>query len=203
VSIFDKRADPAECDPARLVELVKSGDRAALDYITRCYGARLVAVGRSRCRDEQWAQDAVQDALLSAAEHLEDFRGDGSLEGWLMRMVTNACNRMRRGRKNDPALHSELGDEVGGDTSLPSDSAQQSQLAEALSAALETLPPDDRAIVLLSEVNGWRGPEIAEAMGISPAAVRTRLSRSRRRLRDQLAPVWTEWLDAPEKEGES
>lgn len=190
MTIFEQPADAEECDADALVALVKAGDRAALDRITRCYGSRLIAVGRRHCRDAQVANDAVQDALLSAAENLDDFRGDGSIEGWLMRMVTNACRRMQRGRKNDPSLHTVFEDHETDTAPSPSESAEQSRLAEALDNALSMLSPEDRALVLLSDVNGWRGPEIAEAMGMSPGQVRTRLSRSRRRLRDELGPVW-------------
>lgn len=98
-AMFDPAADPALCDPDRLIELARAGDPEALERMTRCYGSRLIAVGRAHCRDAERARDAVQDALLAATEHLDDFRGDGSLEGWLVRMVARACYRMRRGRK--------------------------------------------------------------------------------------------------------
>ncbi len=186
--------DPALCDPEVLVALVRAGRRDALERMTRCYGARLIAVGRRQCGDADKARDAVQDALVSAAEHLTDFRGDGSLEGWLSTMVTRACRRMQRGRKNDPALHTELTPQTDGSVFPPPDQlAAQARLAAALDAALLTLPAGDRAMVLLADVNGWRAPEIAEAMQMTPGQVRTRLSRARARLRDELAPLWREW----------
>ncbi len=185
--------DPALCDPEVLVALVRAGRREALDRMTRCYGARLIAVGRRQCSDADQARDAVQDALVAAAEHLTDFRGDGSLEGWLSTMVTRACRRMQRGRKNDPALHAELSPQTVGQAPLPDELAAQARLAGALDTALLTLPPDDRAMVLLADVDGWRATEIAEAMAMTDGQVRTRLSRARRRLRDELAPLWREW----------
>jgi len=193
--IFDTSSDSAICNADELVALVRSGDREALDRMTRCYGAKLIAVGRKQCSDGERARDAVQDALLAAAEHLGDFRGDGSLEGWLVRMVTNACRQMQRGRKNDPSLHTELGEHRDADAAQPSpeERTAQAALAESLDSALQTLSPDDRALVLLADVNGWQSPEIAEAMGMTAAQVRTRLSRARRRLRDELGPVWREW----------
>jgi len=193
--IFDDASDSAICNAEELVALVRAGDREALDRVTRCYGAKLFAVGRKHCSDGERAQDAVQDALLAATEHLRDFRGDGSLEGWLVRMVTNACRQMQRGRKNDPALHTELEGDRDPDGSLPSpeDSTAQAALAASLDTALQTLSPDDRALVLLADVNGWNSPEIAEAMGMTANQVRTRLSRARRRLREELGPVWRDW----------
>ena len=193
MAIFDTSSDPALCNADELIALVRAGDREALDRMTRCYGAKLMAVGRKQCSDSERARDAVQDALVSAAEHLTDFRGDGSLEGWLVRMVTNACRQMQRGRKNNPALHTEFADEDSSIEPDPEQSTAQARLAQSLDAALQTLAPDDRALVLLADVNGWRGPEIAEAMEMTAGQVRTRLSRARRRLRDELGPIWREW----------
>jgi RNA polymerase sigma-70 factor (ECF subfamily) len=154
--------------------------------MTRCYGARLVAIGKAHCGDQ--GRDAVQDALVSAAEHLEDFRGDGSLEGWLTRMVINACRRIQRGRKNDPSLHVEI------DVPTPqAPDIERRDLAKALGDALSALPPDDRAAVLLADVEGWSTAEIADALDMSPGQARTRLSRSRKRLRSLMASTWQSW----------
>ena len=177
------RAD--RCDPDRLIALAQAGDLQALDDLTRCYGARLLAVGRRACADEQQAEDAVQDALLNAAERLDQFRGEGRLDSWLARMVANACNHMRRGRKNDPAWHDAEADPQGGPD--PEQEAARLELAERLNAALLDLPAQDRTLVLLADVEGFKGPEIAERMGLSPVVIRKRLSRARSRLREQLS----------------
>src|SRR5262245_6895640 len=95
------------CNPDRLTTLARSGDPRALDDITRCYGERLLAAGRRHCRTVSEAEDAVQDALVTAATKLDSFRGDGSLEGWLVRIVASACRRMSRGRKNATELHDD------------------------------------------------------------------------------------------------
>lgn len=190
----DRIDPPAICDPHDLVRMVKNGELEALDRITRCYGERLLAVGRRQCRDDSKAEDAVQDALLSAGQHLRDFRGDGSLEGWLIRMVTNACRHMQRGRKNDPSLHSDVAD-----TSPPSiddspeTTAVRSEMAAALGDALLRLQPRDRALLLLADAEGWRATELAEGLGMTPENVRTRMSRARKRLREELGTMWQEW----------
>jgi len=192
----DREAEvPALCDPSELVRMVKAGELEALDRMTRCYGERLLSAGRKHCRDEDRARDAVQDALLSAGEHLQDFRGDGSLEGWLVRMVANACHRMRRGRKNDPQWHTVL-DEFGAppaEDGSPEEGAMRGELAVALGDALLRLEPKDRALLLLSDGEGWKAPELAESLEMTPGALRTRLSRARKRLREELEPVWREY----------
>ena len=179
---------PVRCDPERLLALMQAGDMRALDDLTRCYGDRLAAVGRRWCRDEADAEDAVQDALVSAGEHMTQFRGEGPVEGWLSRMVANACRRMRRGRKNDPALHLPADEarslEAAGPT--PEDRAERGEVAVALGELLLGLSAEDRTVLLLSEAEDWRAPEIAGRIGSTPGAVRTRLSRLRARLRDGL-----------------
>ncbi len=177
---------PTFCDPEMMVALMRAGNIQALDHMTRCFGRRLLDVGKRYCRTETEAEDAMQDALLAAGKHLKDFRGEGSIEGWLVRMVTNACHHLRRGRKNDPALH-DPGAVLMSSKSSPEDSAQAGQLALALGNALLALSPNDRTIVLLAEAEGWTGPEIAEKLGVSPGAIRVRLSRARTKLRKRLA----------------
>lgn len=187
-----------ECHPDLIVRLVRAGDLAALDRISRCYGAHLLAVGRRVCRDDERARDAVQDALLAAGQHLDQFRGEGSVEGWLVRMVANACRSWRRGRKDDPAWNAPLDDDepaCGGAADRPDDGAARSELAAALRTALLALSPIDRAVLLLTQVDGWRPVDVARQLDLSPESVRARLSRTRRRLRAELASAGAGWID--------
>lgn len=179
------------CDPDRLTELVRSGDPDALDRITRCYGDRLLAAGRRHCRTTEEAGDAVQDALVVAATRLDSFRGEGSLEGWLVRIVASACRRMSRGRKNAATLH-DADVELVSSFASPEAEAAAHEVGEALSDALLALGPEDRLIVLLSEVDGFDAPEIGVRTGLTAGAVRTRLTRIRQRLRAALEPLFGE-----------
>ncbi len=181
--------EPLPCDPQAIVALVRKGDIEALETLSRCYGERMLQVGRRRCRDEAAAQDAVQDAFLAAGENLQRFRGEGSLEGWLVRMVSNACSRMRRGQKNNPRLHVDAQDADLRYDLGPEQQALRGEILEAVGAAMVQLDPRDRALVMLADAEGWKAPEIAEATGMTPGAVRTRLSRARRTLRDHLSPL--------------
>ena len=173
------------CDPKELITLVRAGDLEVLDRVTQCHGARLMAVGRRYCKNEEDAADAVHDALISAGEHLHQFRGEGSVEGWLIRMVANACHRMRRGRKNDATLH-DTEVVLVDDKTNPETLTHRGEIAIALGEALQQLSARDRTIVLLAEAEDWTGPQIAEELGMSPGAVRTRLSRARTRIRKHL-----------------
>jgi RNA polymerase sigma-70 factor (ECF subfamily) len=179
-------AERDACDPVALAELVKRGDAAALDRMTRCYGDRLLRAGRRHCRTAEEAEDAVQDTLLVAANELGSFRGDGSVEGWLVRIVASACRRLGRGRKNDASAH-DPDAELADDAESPEALAARRELGELLNAALLELSPEDRLIVLLAEVEGRSGVEIAKETGLSHAAVRTRLTRLKGRLRASLS----------------
>lgn len=175
------------CNPSVLVRLVRGGSRDAVDRITRCYGQRLLSAGQRYCRTHSEAEDAVQDALLQASLHLGDFRAEGSLEGWLIRIVANACRRMSRGRKHDASRHTSH-DEPTSEAPSPFDLSCRGELGQAIQRALLDLDPIDRLVVLLSEVEGYRAPEIADELGLTAGAVRTRLSRLRARLRETLSP---------------
>ncbi len=177
-------ADPL-CDPDNIAALLRSGDVAVLDRLTRCYGRQLLAAGRRYCSSEEDARDAVQDAALGAWTYGEGFRGEGRVDRWLVRLVATACSRMRRGRKNDPALHVRDEEIVAGDDS-PEELAARAELAETLAEALQSLAPEDRAILILADARGWKGPEIAEALGLSHDVVRARISRAHKKLRGRL-----------------
>jgi len=195
-----ERACCDQCKPEEIVRLVRAGDREALDRVTRCYGRHLLAVGRRVCGDAESARDAVQDALLTAGQRLDQFRGEGTVEGWLVRMVANACRTRRRGRKNQADWNRPLDGAAAAPATgaAPDDDAARAELDAALSAALATLSATDRAIVLLTQLDGWSAAEVARALDLSgEEAVRARLSRARRALRAQLAAIWPDWSAAP------
>jgi RNA polymerase sigma-70 factor (ECF subfamily) len=181
------------CDPAEVAALVKAGDAAALERITRCYLDRLMGVGLCACRDPHAAQDAVQDAMVSAAQHLHQFRGDGSVEAWIARMVVNACRCGQRGRKNDPNWNRQLDEDPRPAEEDPARELERRQLAAALARAVDALPPIDRQLFIATQIEGLAAPEAAHRTGISPDAVRARLVRIRRRLRTTLADEWRDW----------
>ena len=166
--------------------LLQEGDLEVLDRVTRCFGDRLMLEARRRCRSPEEADDAVQDATLAAWRYGPGYRGEGRIESWLVRLVASACNRLRRGMKRDPSLHIADAELVAGDES-PEVLAARNLLAGALGEALQELSPRDRAIVLLADGQGMTGPEIASVLGMTPGAVRTRLSRAHSALRTGLA----------------
>jgi RNA polymerase sigma-70 factor (ECF subfamily) len=164
--------------------LVRGGSSEALDHITRCYGRRLLAAGRRHCRTSEEAEDAVQDALLTASQQLSSLRQDGALEGWLVRVVASACRRLGRGHKNAATLHAS--DAVLLANGDPEQDAARQELSQILEQLLLELSPQDRSLLLLSELEDFSAAEIGAELGLSAGAVRTRLSRLRARLVPEL-----------------
>jgi RNA polymerase sigma-70 factor (ECF subfamily) len=166
-----------DCSPERLMRLYREGHAQALDQITRCYSQRLLEAGRRHCRTLSEAEDAVQDALISAQEQLGALRDDHKLEPWLVKVVATACRRISRGLKNAAALDAEQ-IELFSDEDPERDAARR-ELGMALERLLLTLSPVDRSIVLLAELEDFGAAEIAAELGMTAGAVRTRLSRLR------------------------
>jgi RNA polymerase sigma-70 factor (ECF subfamily) len=162
------------------MRLVREGSAEGLDQITRCYSERLMAAGRRHCRTRTEAEDAVQEALVSAAQHLTELRDDSRLEGWLVRVVASACRRISRGHKNAPPIPTD--DEVEGETNDPEEEAARRELARLLERSLLELSAQDRSILLLAELEGFSSASIAAELGMTDGAVRVRLSRLRARL---------------------
>jgi RNA polymerase sigma-70 factor (ECF subfamily) len=173
------------CNAEYLKSLVRTRDPNALDRLARCYGERLLRAGRRHCRTGEEAKDAVQDTYVTAAMHMEDFRGDGSLEGWLVRIVASACRRMSRGLKNDANRHDDDLALVDA-TQSPEAETDQRAVTDWLNRALVSLPEDDRLVLLLASVEGLEGPEIAAQLNVTPNAARARLFRARAKLREAL-----------------
>lgn len=171
------------CDPTAVAELVRRGDTGALDRIAHCYLDHLRRVGRCACRTAPDAEDAVQDALLSAHEHLDRYRGEGTVEAWLSRMVVNACRMRQRGRKNDPAWNRPLDGAPEPHAEDMHECVARRALVERVAAALDDLPALDRQVFLMAEYEGHTAPAIAAHIDKTPDAVRARLTRIRRRLR--------------------
>jgi RNA polymerase sigma factor (sigma-70 family) len=166
--------------------LVREGSADALDQITRCYSERLLEAGRRHCRTGAEAEDAVQDALLVAAEHLNELRDDQRLEGWLVRVVASACRRIGRGRKNDSALHDSEAEPSAASKDDPEMELERRELGQLLERELLALAPRDRSILLLAELEDFSAAAIGAELGMTEGAVRTQLSRLRSRMAEAL-----------------
>ena len=138
------------------------------------------------------AEDASQEAFIAAFRNVKGFRG-GSFRAWLLRIATNSCyDQMRSGKRRqslslDRMLEEEPTWEPASGGESPEEYTLRSELARELSQALETLLPEQRAVLVLSDIEGFSYEEIAEATGELLGTVKSRLSRARAHMRAHFA----------------
>ncbi len=197
---FDRRVSPpaqppeqaariSEQDEAALVARVVAGDRAAFGVLVDRYAAVARRVARAVLGDPDDADDAAQDALLSALVKLEQYDPRRPFGPWLLRIVANAATDRRRRRKVRRTEPLDPGLAASG--TRPDTAAERSELSVRLRRALAELPERRRIAVVLFDVEGYAHAEIADILGIPEGTVRSEVFHARRRLRVLLAD-WKE-----------
>ena len=163
----------------------------------RRYNTRLFRAARAILKDDAEAEDAVQDAYLDAYRHIGEFRGGSQLGTWLVRIAVNHALMRLRKQKRDRVVvpfAAEAAREDRRDLD-PEDSTAEpasttllrAEVRRMLERRLDELPVAFRTVFILREVEEMSVEETAEALGIPPATVRTRLFRARALLRSALA----------------
>jgi RNA polymerase sigma-70 factor (ECF subfamily) len=155
-------------------------------------GDRLYALALRVTRDRALAADAVQEAFVAALEHVDEFRGEARLSTWLHRIVfTKSVDLLRRRGREAPLPPEGEGQELvhGAAWARPPDEILLSaETKQALEKALGELPPVQRAVFELRDVEGRPTEEVARILERPPTTARVYLHRARLRLRDLLAP---------------
>ena len=143
---------------------------------------------RQRCGNARDADDATQDAFEAAARYLSGYRGETPLKNWLYRLASSACVRMRRGRKNDHKLHDsfEEGQSSGVERMGRAVEAMLEARLSPLKKAMDGLASVDRAVLLLRDGEELSTREVAEALQLSEPAVKARLHRARKAVKQQV-----------------
>jgi RNA polymerase sigma-70 factor (ECF subfamily) len=181
-------------DDAELVEKARHGDEAALALLVETYAPKVLRFGRKLCGDATDAEDVMQQTLLSVVSHIGEFRGDSHFASWLFSIARSHCIKQRtRGaasRATEP-LERAADLEATVPRQAPDEAFSHEQLQKALDGAIQALEPAQREVLLLRDVEGLTAPEVAQALGESVDAVKSRLHRARKALRDQLTP-WFE-----------
>jgi len=190
------RAPEAVAEPeSELVARAAVGDEAAFETIMRRHNQLLFRTARSILKSDAAAEEAVQDAFLRAWLALDSFRAASKLSTWLVRIVTNeALGRLRRAKVRtipledamtspDPKMQLALADTPG---SGPELSASREQVRSLIEQQIDLLPDDYRTAFVLREVEGLSARDVAEALDIPVATVRTRAFRARKLLREGL-----------------
>lgn len=182
---------------AALLGRLRAGDEAAFSELVRRESTKLLSVARRILRSDEDAQDAVQDALLSAFQNLDGFEGNARLSTWLHRITVNAALMRLRSRKRhreDPIesllpVFAEDGHHriaVAAPQETVIDEIESAQIAAIVRAAIDELPDSYRVVLVLRDVEGLDTTETAAALGIGPDAAKMRLHRARQALRTLL-----------------
>jgi RNA polymerase sigma-70 factor (ECF subfamily) len=175
-----------------LVDRAQRGDARAFEALMRRYNRRLFRVARGVLKDDSAAEDAVQEAYLSAFTHLEDYRASGSFGAWLARIALNDALMLRRRMRTDTVSLEQLDEQPDGPecdtpslaaTSVTYDYVEALHARQLLERAIDGLQEDFRMVFILRRVEQMNVSETATALGINAATVRTRLYRAQRLLR--------------------
>jgi RNA polymerase sigma-70 factor (ECF subfamily) len=178
-----------------LIRRIAAGDRSAFESMMRQYNRRLYRLARSAMRNETDAEDALQEAYLSAYRSIGEFRGDSSLSTWLTRLVLNECmGRLRRSARRQnviPMVSSNTDIDVdnlpGNDTDPPDKAIGRAQMRALLERKLDELPESFRMVFVLRAVEEMTVEDTAQCLGLNEATVRSRHFRARGLLRESLA----------------
>ncbi len=199
--------DAPEPSDEHLVSLSKDGSLDAFNSLVERYQGAVFNLCLRLIGDSASAEDATQEAFLSAYRSISKFAG-GNFRSWLFRIAANESkDELRRRQRRGPqdSLHSD--DDEYGDTDLPDtgetppEYVERMAVGEGIAASLMQLSFDQRQAVLLSDLHGYHYEEIAEMTGASIGTVKSRIHRGRERLRTLLS-AQRELLGAYERLGD-
>ncbi len=179
---------PARDDPRtdeELIALSAAGDRRAFDRLVERHSAAVLRLTSVVTGDPMTAEDALQLAFLSAYRNAASFRSEASVRTWLFAIARNAALRLRskHGREEiveEPLM--QLGLDAGWGAENPEALAIAAEQDELLRRAMHSLSAEDQEVLILRDVEGLRGTETAEVLGIGEPALKSRLHRARLRL---------------------
>lgn len=182
-------------DEATLIGFAKEGDLDAFNRLVFDYQDMLFTQACRLLNDEQAADDATQEAFISAYKSIRKYRG-GSFRAWLLRIVTNTCYDELRRRKRKPTTPLEPLDDTGDEVEspgwmadpgeTPEEAYERSELGGVLHDCIKKLPVDFQTVVYLIDVQGLDYNEVSVIIGKPLGTVKSRLARARLRLRDCL-----------------
>jgi RNA polymerase sigma-70 factor, ECF subfamily len=193
------RRGPAADRDASLVERLRRHEEGAAEALVAQYGDRSYRLAMRITNNSSDAEEVVQDALWAAARKIDTFRGTAAFGSWVYRITANAAYQKRRDRRGDrnetswedlASTRDETGRPVQSVTDwspLLHDPALQAELQAVLRSAIDELPDEHRATFLLHDVEGLSNPEVAEALQITTATVKSRVHRARLFLRGRLS----------------
>jgi RNA polymerase sigma-70 factor (ECF subfamily) len=182
-------------DESALVAQAKAGDQNAFAELVNRYERKVYRLAKNITRNDEDAEDVLQDAFLKAYTHLDNFKGDSKFYTWIVRIAVNEALMRLRKRKTDRSVPLDEPVELGEETVTreiavwddnPEQRYSQEEWRRILDEAVDTLKPDFRTVFVLRDIEEMSTEETAETLGISVPAVKSRLLRARLALRETL-----------------
>ena len=182
-----------------LVDRIRRGERDLFSELIRPYERRVYVTALAILQNDADAQEVAQEAILKAFAHINQFRGESRFSTWLTRVTINEA-RMRRRKQhseimkpfNELETEDDEGQFVPQDFAdwheIPSEELERKEVRDLLRKALASIADKYREVFVLRDIQHLSIEETAEAIGITPGTVKTRLLRARLMLRDILAP---------------
>jgi RNA polymerase sigma-70 factor (ECF subfamily) len=193
------RRRKTENDEARIIERLKEGDQDALEAIFNLYSGKLYNVAHRILSEAADAEEVIQDVFWTVYRKAKFFQGNSQFSTWLYRLTVNAAHgKIRRSKRNKEVEYEEFLPKFQDDghhrvrpvvdwSDTLDEKYARRELQELLGQALSQLKPLDKAVIVLSDLEGLSDSEIAASVRLTVSAVKTRLHRARLFLRGKLA----------------
>jgi RNA polymerase sigma-70 factor (ECF subfamily) len=181
------RESASDAEETALVERARRGDPAAFDALVRRHLAGALVAAERLLGDRADAEDLVQDAFLRALDRLPLLDPGRPFGPWFYTLLRNLGINQLRAKKVRYTEPEAL--DAASTDAQPDELVLNNEVRERFATALAALPPRQREIVMLFDVDGWKGVEIAEHLGLTPENVRWHLHQARKSLRTALAPL--------------
>lgn len=190
---------------AELVEITQAGDNRAFDELVRRYRDRVYRLSTKILRHEDDAAEALQDAFLSAYRGLPNFKRESRFSTWLYRIATNASlMKLRRRREGHVSYEQSQNPDGDGEPLAIPDWSQQpledvldAETREVLGREVDLLPANEKEVFVLRDIMEQSNADVAEELGLTVAAVKSRLHRARLHLRDRMNRYFKDRLTRP------
>ena len=197
--MLDRQETGASISDRDLITRVSEGDRRAFELLIERHAAAVLRLATA-LSDPATAEDAMQQTFLNVYQNAARFRGDASVRTWLLTITRNTAFRLHGKTRREELVEEPLM-QLGLDAGWGSDDPEAIALAAArkgaLRKALSLLSAEDREVLILRDLEGLRGAEAAEVLGIGERALKSRLHRARLRLAVALRGLVPEDDDVP------
>lgn len=180
--ILKDKGGTAVDNTAALLKQAKEGNAAAFGALYALYAEQAYAYACAILKNTHAAEDAVQETCIKVYKGVRNIRNSDAFKAYFFKTLSNTAKTLLR-----RSTFCTVGEEITDSAPAPENTAQTAELRTDLAAALDKLTDEERQIVLLSAVAGLSSKEIADAVGLTAGAVRSKLSRSLQKLRTYLS----------------